>query len=1352
MMAISTRPRRCCWTNSQRNSIRSANLAWLRGIRLPLAIMILLIGASAWAQDLGPGLYKGDVKVLDFEEILLESVRQQGDPLLRESRALELFDAITSRAPADRSRAWGDYISLLLRCQDILAEREGSNRGDSASELLVAELLELEKALADAEVALREHLLDLEIHLASRQSTAVKLPHLRELTEQWRAEGAALLAIFSNLRAQHEAGNWFGAQSAQGDLADWFEEHGLSQPEFPLPDGARPLPMEVREPGVQRGNAARIAYPRGGRDYDPDDLLETVDVQFSPEIVALADSLDRSPVDIYYFVRDNFTFEPYLGSRKGSAQTLKHRRGNDYDQASLLIALLRSAGVPARYASGTARMPVDRATNWLGMPDKRNAGSLLATAGMEGTLWISGPDTTAVSCKRVWAEAWIPFANYRGAVNDSTGFMWVPLDPVFKQYEYETAYNLPAEIGFDAEAFVDDYISSFKVEPPSEIFEQLLLAELPNHHPGAELADLKPRRQVITEPDGILPGTLAYELLSYDGSFSEIPSDMRYQIRFHVYGGGTDLDYSTTLPEIVLKQVTLSYEGATAGDQQLIDDAGGIFNVTDPYLINLVPLLKIDGCEVARGSGAIMMGITHNSDMHFTAPSGASNQIPVVGNVITAGNYQGLGIDTEDAIPAFFDVVETACPEDLLGEELHQTALTYLNLVDSAGDEMADYLHLVVINDVSEAIVENAVTVYFNGSTPISFDWTGMIVDADRKIIGPFARDGQMEPCQFMRLGGADGSSQENRVFEERFGEEAISAMKILGLAADSLINVCRITSSIAADCPGIDQPSHVINAINSALAQGHHVIIPERQFTYYEWTGTAWIDIDPVTCAAGYIISGGHNGGATVQEWLIWYPGLACLYPYGDIEVEPLGMGANNDLFSADSFDHWTFIANDLRYLSKNSGDNPCSVLYTADQRFTVRYSITQLANDPRFGPGEYTFKVGDPGECASCQRKELKVTIFKVDLKEVAFGGPSYHIVRKDDDSGNYSTPHWQDNSSPLDRDAEDTGDKKYPVSYTRNTKPRLDVKIALEPSLPSVPVRVRGEGTGILDVPETPGSMSGDYIILNGVETTGAFVNAVGYMNSLTVIWSVSVDGGSTWIDVGSSSNEVFVTVGTPACTKPFRTVMYLACKHTGGTDASSCLTNTWASFSGPANVNAWNEASKSYSRPLHYYQNSSGNNNTVTSQLLADANGQCHSWAHMFKECLLVNNVTSQRVRVLPLTGYSGFGVKNITFDSNPDYPAFDPWMYSTMDLDISATGIPGQNESTPKAKLFAQHFIVLPTGASTYYDPSYGVVASGASTYTTMAVDAWSAYLGGGMKWRKASSSPPAVLIFQSGSW
>lgn len=73
-----------------------------------------------------------------------------------------------------------------------------------------------------------------------------------------------------------------------------------------------------------------------------------------PQIAALAKSLGYSPVQIFQYVYNNIEFQPYYGSLKGALVTLQSKAGGPTDQASLLIALLRASGIPARYVRGRA--------------------------------------------------------------------------------------------------------------------------------------------------------------------------------------------------------------------------------------------------------------------------------------------------------------------------------------------------------------------------------------------------------------------------------------------------------------------------------------------------------------------------------------------------------------------------------------------------------------------------------------------------------------------------------------------------------------------------------------------------------------------------------------------------------------------------------------------------------------------------------------------------------------------------------------------------------------------------------------------------------------------------------------
>ena len=55
---------------------------------------------------------------------------------------------------------------------------------------------------------------------------------------------------------------------------------------------------------------------------------------------------------IYDFVRDNISYSYYANTKYGALGTLTKGYGNCVDQASLVIALFRAAGIPARYVHG----------------------------------------------------------------------------------------------------------------------------------------------------------------------------------------------------------------------------------------------------------------------------------------------------------------------------------------------------------------------------------------------------------------------------------------------------------------------------------------------------------------------------------------------------------------------------------------------------------------------------------------------------------------------------------------------------------------------------------------------------------------------------------------------------------------------------------------------------------------------------------------------------------------------------------------------------------------------------------------------------------------------------------------
>ncbi len=53
---------------------------------------------------------------------------------------------------------------------------------------------------------------------------------------------------------------------------------------------------------------------------------------------------------IFNYVRDNIAYSYYSNSQKGAAKTLSSGTGNCCDQANLVVALCRAAGIPARFS------------------------------------------------------------------------------------------------------------------------------------------------------------------------------------------------------------------------------------------------------------------------------------------------------------------------------------------------------------------------------------------------------------------------------------------------------------------------------------------------------------------------------------------------------------------------------------------------------------------------------------------------------------------------------------------------------------------------------------------------------------------------------------------------------------------------------------------------------------------------------------------------------------------------------------------------------------------------------------------------------------------------------------------
>ncbi len=248
----------------------------------------------------------------------------------------------------------------------------------------------------------------------------------------------------------------------------------------------------------------------------PADTAPTEDVQITQAIRDLAASLGNKPVPIYNWVRNNIQFVPSYGSIQGSDMTLQTKRGNSFDTASLLIALLRSAGVPTRYVYGTIEVPADRAMNWVGgVTVPQAAQSLLGQGGIPNVGIGFGGQIRSIRLEHVWVEAFVDYVPSRGAVNRSPN-TWVPLDASFKQYEFISGMNLKSTVPFDGLSFVtqirnqatinetDGWVQNIN-QPLSQqtLFEYQtrVAGHVNSQKPGATIGDVLGTQTIVQERD-----------------------------------------------------------------------------------------------------------------------------------------------------------------------------------------------------------------------------------------------------------------------------------------------------------------------------------------------------------------------------------------------------------------------------------------------------------------------------------------------------------------------------------------------------------------------------------------------------------------------------------------------------------------------------------------------------------------------------------------------------------------------------------------------------------------------------------------------------------------------------------
>lgn len=620
------------------------------------------------------------------------------------------------------------------------------------------------------------------------------------------------------------------------------------------------------------------------------------EIIINDEIKALALALNNNPVKIYNFVRNNISYEPYYGAKKGSAGCLAERVCNDVDAASLTIALLRAGGIPARYHKQLISVSTRRLREFLGVSDNKNAYAGLAGNGIP-IFTIAGQnlggsldevDLSQAShflMEWVWPQMFYEYderaGNFSnildlGALQSDADLQnvlaafpkkqWVFLDPVLRAYNYEQAEIVSDTANFDAENFWYDYLRySGNLSPIDKYASDLQSAA------GKDIKNpaFQSSRSNIAKDYEILPPVLPYLLESASEiqpeNWSQLPDSRRRQVVVELLDGSTPvLSHTFWGNEINNQDLNLYYRGATDTDQSIIEQYGGIA-YAPAALVNIKAILEADNSVLAQ-SFALTIG--KNLILRFTLKEkGETTHISEKFSI--AGNDEGIVISLSKTMP---DALAQT-PSQILAKGNVGIAREYLNKIEAAGALLQSSLDHRAVNHFTRAVVtQNRVLNSIDG-LPTTFDFKGLSLDASTLTNDYSNRGNYKDHRKDIRLIFAlNASYQEAQIFTDIAGLDGISTVRGLQYAYSRPqdYTVHKITPANEALIDTLSLSENTKQNMHSDVQAGNAIITPNRVVTSGSWSGIFYISLAPNwtgTYAIGEQTQ--QNGGYTTNQLL---------------------------------------------------------------------------------------------------------------------------------------------------------------------------------------------------------------------------------------------------------------------------------------------------------------------------------------------------------------------------------------------------------------------------------------------------------------------------------------------------
>ena len=556
----------------------------------------------------------------------------------------------------------------------------------------------------------------------------------------------------------------------------------------------------------------------------------------SPEIRELARALLNEPGLIYDYVHNHIDYVPYYGVLKGATGTYLDSRGNDFDQACLMVALLRESGYEADFVFGRMTIPGDKLANWLGVDRDPNAiGAVIASGGIPVDALYSNGDC---EFDRVWVRATI-------------GQATIDLDPAFKQYDYSEKIDLAQATGYDMDDLLDEArsgssIGLYYVRNLNEIgisgkiteYSNNLLCAIRNNHPNSSVEEIVGGRAVVQSTLEQYPSSLPFSPAVVD-VWNEPIESMIATLTIRHEG----IDHSFFIPEIAGKRLTVTY-------------AAGI------------PQLRLDGGLIATGN-TTTQGDKYDLSLAVDHPYAANNghyadqestyRVESGGSYAIVSDFGGISDSAiakrRNLLDSFIAQALPESSEEVRGETLNIMGLNWLREVHCANRMVSELAETTAINHHRVGLMAQETGYYIDVKTSLGSYLSRHGTDADK-----------LAHFNAMAL---VASAMEHGVLEQLAGPDnpAASTMKLFQTAnarGDKLFSVDSGNFSSIKTLL-VNYSDADLNSFQSMANAGYSLILPQDgKLPVGQWEGKAYVSrySRGGAMSVGMVIGGGYMGG----------------------------------------------------------------------------------------------------------------------------------------------------------------------------------------------------------------------------------------------------------------------------------------------------------------------------------------------------------------------------------------------------------------------------------------------------------------------------------------------------------